>query len=233
MRLVTGLRQPEADRIAAAVKIHGPFSSIVSLWRKSGVRADTLRKLAAADAFTSMGLDRQAALWATQQLRDDSLPMFDGMDPEEPAAELPSIPLRARVVYDYAATGLSLKAHPVSFARPALNAIGVTPAGHLADEKLCPHGRRLSVAGLVLVRQRPGTASGILFITLEDETGIANLVVRPNIYEQHRAALRHSIGIIAHGKVERQGQVVHILIHAADPLTSRMPEVETTSRDFH
>jgi error-prone DNA polymerase len=232
MRLTSGLREADALKISQAVQQHGPFPTLLSLWRKSGVRVEALRQLAAADAFTSMGLDRQQALWATQQLRDDLLPMFEGMEVEEQTAALPEIALQTRVVYDYAATGLSLKAHPVSFAREMLNRRGVIPCGNLADEKRFPHGKRVSVAGLVLVRQRPGTASGILFMTMEDESGVANLVVRPDIYDQYRAVLRHSVGLIVHGNVERQGQVIHVFVHKAERLT-RAEEIGAVSRDFH
>lgn len=232
MRLTSGLREADAKKIEEAVGRAGRFRTIVSLWRASGVRVEALRQLAAADAFGSMGLDRQAALWATQQLRDEALPMFEGVEVEERSASLPAIGLQTRVVYDYAATGLSLKAHPVAFAREMLNRRGVTPCGNLAEEKRYPHGRRVSVAGLVLVRQRPGTASGILFMTMEDESGVANLVVRPDVYDRYRAVLRHSVGLIVHGRVERQGQVVHVMVQGAEKLT-RGGEVGVVSRDFH
>src|SRR6185295_11626652 len=105
------------------------------------------------------------------------------------------------------------KAHPISFARKQLQEHRITPAGQLTDEKRWPHGSRIAVAGLALIRQRPGTASGIMFMTIEDETGIANLVIRPPVYERYHRALRHSIAVVAWGKIERAQQVVHILIH--------------------
>jgi DNA polymerase III alpha subunit len=110
----------------------------------------------------------------------------------------------------------------------------VTANGDLLDEPQHPHGSRVTVAGLVLVRQRPGTASGIMFMTIEDETGVANLVVHPNTYERFRAALRQSVAIIARGKIERQGQVIHVFVQSAEPLTGRAKEAEVAvhSRDF-
>jgi error-prone DNA polymerase len=108
-----------------------------------------------------------------------------------------------------------LKAHPVSFVRDQLADLRVTPNHELADERAYPHGTRVTVAGLVLVRQRPGTASGVVFITIEDETGTANLIVRPKIYETFRKQLRHAVLLIAAGTIERQGQVVHIMVRQA------------------
>ena len=268
MRLVAQMREEEAKAIAEAVRRQkgGRFATIKALWRASGVRVAAMRALARADAFRSMGLDRQAALWEVMKLRDEELPLFDGPEAgKEPrnkgteelrgtevslgssvpqclsASGLPPISPSTQVVYDYAATGLSLKAHPVSFAREALARMGVTAAGELAEEKRWPHGKKTAVAGLVLVRQRPATAAGILFITLEDETGVANLVVRPAIYERYRKALRHSVALVAWGKVERQGQVVHLLVERAANLTEltgrgtrpSTPKMESASRDFH
>ena len=130
---------------------------------------------------------------------------------------------------DYGTTGLSLKAHPLSFVRDVLTARGVRPAAALLDPDGAPHGTRAAVAGLVLVRQRPATASGILFVTLEDETGIANLIVRPAVYDRYRAAARHAGALVATGTVERDGVVVHLLVRALVPLRTL---VTTSSRDF-
>ena len=108
--------------------------------------------------------------------------------------------------------------------------------GILADEKACPNGRRVAVGGIVLVRQRPATANGILFITLEDETGVANLVVKQGIYERFRGVLRHSVCVMVWGKVERAGQVVHVLVEKAEDLarvTDGRTEIASASRDFH
>jgi error-prone DNA polymerase len=215
MRLVAGVRSKDVEKIAKAVVDHASFSSIAALWRLSGAKMKTFHTLAKADAFGSMGIQRQQALWEVGRLKDDALPMFDSVDDVEPKVLLPTTTAFMRVIHDYTATGLSLKAHPISFARKTLNTYQVTSAGDLADEKRWPHGRQVAVAGLVLVRQRPGTASGILFVTLEDETGVANLVVRPPVYERYRKAIRHSTALVAWGKIERQGQVVHILLERA------------------
>ncbi len=234
MRLVGGMRQAEAEKIVHAVGCSGFFDSVTALWRASRVRVTALRTLAAADAFSSMGLDRQQAIWAVSRLNDAALPMFDNLETDEPLASLPVVPPATCVIHDYAAVGMSLKGHPISFARRQLDVHGALPAKILADETACPDGRMIAVAGLVLVRQRPGTASGILFMTIEDETGIANLVVRPPFYEGHRRAIRHSTAIVAWGKIERVGQVVHVLVHRAMNMMelASVASPKTLSRDF-
>ncbi len=239
MRLVRGLRQDEADRVAAAVGRHGRFASVVELWRASGVRVATMRRLAAADAFGSMGLDRQAALWAVRGLSDEPMPLFEERHGgtkarrHEVEERLPLVAEPRKVVHDYAATGLSLKAHPVSFIRRMLAKRGAVPAVELADPSRRPHGSRIAVAGLVLVRQRPGTASGIVFMTLEDETGVANLIVRPHIYQRDRRAARHGVVVLARGRVERQGAVVHVLVDKIEDAEPDLGDLAARSRNFH
>ena len=232
MRLVKGLAREDADKIAAAVREHGRFRDVARLWRVSGCRASALRRLAGADAFASMGLTRQRALWTLARLSDERLPLFEAAglaDPHTPeaSAPLPAIPAADQTAGDYHATGLSLKAHPVSFLRDRLDAEGVLRARDLAS---APDRSPARVAGIVLVRQRPGTASGIVFITVEDETGAANLIVRPKVYERFRRAARHSPMIVCAGRVERQGQVVHIVARTIRPLAG---EPLLRSRDFH
>ncbi len=232
MRLVKGLAEQEARRIDAGRD--GRFESIDALWRRTGVKAASLRRLAAADAFGSMGLSRQAALWAIQPLRDERLPLFDALATER-ATEPEYLPRPApfdQVTHDYAAAGLSLRPHPVSFVRDQLTMQGVTPSGELADAGLWPDKSTLTVAGLVLVRQRPGTASGVVFMTIEDETGIANLVVWPKVYEKFRAIVRHSSAVVCTGRVQREGEVVHVVAGRFRRLAIG-DLVEQRSRDFH
>ncbi len=238
MRLVRGLSEADARAAEAAVRERGLFRSVEALWRASGVRVSALRKLAAADAFGSMGLDRQAALWHIRELKDETLPLFDHPGQVLPPAPLPPtflppIPRPLRVVQDYAAIGLSLKAHPVSFMRETLAGRAVTPAAELRDESCWPTGSRIAVAGIVLVRQRPATASGIVFMTIEDETGIANLIVRPKIYQRYRRAARHGVMVLAQGRVERQGEVIHVLVNRINSVDDELPELVAASRDFH
>ena len=239
MRLVDGLRQDAAESIARAVRERGPFRTIDALWRSSGVGVASLRRLAAADAFGSMGLDRQGALWEIGRLRDERLPLFDDAATGaagEPAAALPPVPLARTIKHDYDAVGLSLKAHPLSLERPRLDELGVIPAIRLRDAVACPAGARVAVAGLVLVRQRPGTASGIVFMTIEDETAAANLILFPQVYERFRKAARHSVAVVAWGKVERQGEVIHVMVKRIANLrevTAFGTVGRKVSRDFH
>ncbi|MEZ6243378.1 MAG: error-prone DNA polymerase [Phycisphaerales bacterium] len=235
MRLTKGLRETDAEKIEAAVRDRGPFESIQTLWRASGASVHALQRLAAADAFGSMGLDRRTALWSVKPLRDTPLPLFEQSEApdEEGGGALPPADARARVFHDYGSTGLSLKAHPVSFIRDELDRIGVTPAQGLRGDLLCPQGRRVLVAGVVLVRQRPGTASGVVFVTLEDETGIANLVIWPKVYEQFRRVVRMSRALLVGGRVEREGEVVHVHAERIEAIDAILAGLAATSRDFH
>ncbi len=235
MKLVKGLKEEDAELVVGAVRKRGGFSSIERLWKVSGIGVGALRRLAKADAFRSMGLDRRAALWAIKPLRDDRLPLFEEADQEldEPPTALPAIKPGRHVLMDYESTGLSLKAHPLSFVRKRLAPAGVIECRDLRSEDTCPTGREVTVAGVVLVRQRPGTASGVVFITLEDETGIANLVVWPKVFERFRRAARLSRVLIARGKVERQGEVVHVHASHMDDLDQLIPSLARSSRDFH
>lgn len=235
MRLVKGLSEADARRIEEAGGQHGGFRSIEALWRASGASIKTLRKLAEADAFGSMGLDRRAALWAIKPLRDERLPLFERCDPPDTDGmeRLPATTPQRRMAHDYQSTGLSLKAHPISFVRDQLDGSRVVPAANLRDEKCCPQGRRVSVAGVVLVRQRPATASGVVFITLEDETGIANLVVWPRVYERFRRVARLSTALIVQGRIEREGAVVHVHADRIESLDEGIEAVGQRSRDFH
>jgi error-prone DNA polymerase len=254
--LVRGLREDEARAIAEAVCRHGAFVTPLELFRHSAVRAAALRRLATADAFRSMGLDRQHALWEIRAMKDEELPLFDtlvneagdavhaggaGAGPNrrakaDAAAEeiaLPRVSEVQKVLDDYQAAGLSLKDHPMKFLRERLRLRGIAPAAQLKRENLRPHGSRMAVAGVVLVRQRPSTAKGLLFMTIEDETGTANLIVRPQEYERFRQAARDATVIVAHGRVERQGAVVHILVRQLADITHELQGLPASSRDFH
>ncbi|MEM1453175.1 MAG: error-prone DNA polymerase [Planctomycetota bacterium] len=239
MRLVKGLRQPAADAIAAArARLGRPFRSVDELQRLSGLRASRLRPLASADAFRSLDLDRKAALWAVRALRDEDLSqpsLFSAIDTDGGAGaeELPPSDPLHEVVQDYATHSLSLKAHPVSFLREMLDERGARTAAALQDEALCPNEERVSVAGMVLVRQRPATARGIIFITLEDETGTSNLVVHPKTFERQRAVARHGVLLLVHGKVDRAGEVVHVVVDRFESLDGAAAGMRRGSRDFH
>ena len=180
-----------------------------------GPEAGRAERLAAADAFRSLGLDRREALWAIRALRragdKDDLPLFAraAMDEIEPDAHLPPMPPGQQVVEDYRHLHLSLKAHPVSF----LRAESRRGANILRNEQLpgLPSGRRVTVGGLVLVRQRPGTANGVIFATLEDETAGANVIIWPAVFEKFRPAILGARLIAVTGKLQNASGVIHVV----------------------
>jgi error-prone DNA polymerase len=176
-----------------------------------------MERLAEADTFRSIGLDRRAALWEVRALDPlsaaERLPLFaaagDCTDlQEEPQMALPLMPLGEHVVSDYRSISLSLKAHPVTFLRERLCAEGIVATEKLAEMQ---SGRRVSVAGLVLVRQRPGTASGVIFATLEDETGVANIIVWPKIFERFRAIVLGARLLRVWGRLQSEQGVIHVI----------------------
>ena len=237
LRMVKGLRRIDGDAVVGAVAERGPVDSVYKLWRASDVPARTLKRLADADAFGSMRLDRQRALWQVRSLHDQPMPLFDEVDAGEPVElALPPVEPARQVLGDYAAVGLTLKQHPVSFLRKQLDRRGVTPNALLSDEQQVPAGRIVRVAGIVLVRQRPGTASGVVFMTLEDETGVANLVVWPKVYERFRKIARHSTLLLAKGKLQRDtdgGKVVHVVVQHLVELQMPGQPLVTRARNFH
>ena len=210
LRQVRGLREEDAARIVDARE--GGYRSPADLWRRAGISPAVLVRLARADAFTSTGLDRRQAAWAISSLdRAGPLPLFDspgrGGSPRlEPA--LPAMTAGEQVVADYRTTGLSLKQHPAALLRERLAGRGVRPASHLEE---LPAGARVTVAGIVLCRQRPGTAGRIVFVTLEDETGTANLVVFPSVQERCRRALLTARLMVCHGRLEKEQGVIHVI----------------------
>ncbi len=236
-RQVKGCAQKAAERIMAARGTG--YADPAALAHRAQLDRATLEKLAAADAFRSMGLDRRAALWAVKGLDPETLPLFAplaGLMSLEPAAALPVLGLGEHVVEDYASLGLSLKNHPLALLRSDLDKRGIVPAERLRD--LTP-GKMIRVAGLVLVRQRPGSASGVVFITLEDETGIANLVIWPAVFERFRREVMTSGMVEAQGKLQCEGEVIHLVVDRLIDLTPMLrrlgagEELALTSRDFH
>ncbi len=156
--------------------------------------------------------------------------MFDGLEAEEPAPALPEQSLKDTVLADYRIVGLSLNAHPMSIIRSELKRLRVCTADVM---KHTQQGRRVRVAGLVLIRQRPSTALGVVFCTLEDETGTANLIIRPRIYQKYRQAARGAAVLVAEGRVQRQGEVAHLQVERLEDLSHALGKVHSKSRDFH
>jgi len=202
-----------ADRIVAARK-RRPFTSLEEFARDTGLPKRALILLADADAFRSIGLDRRAALWAVRRLPDDvPLPLFQAAvareQPDENARPLPQMPLPEQVVADYQTVRLSLKGHPMEFLREMFTKERVVPCkdvNHRNDR------RRVSCAGVVLVRQRPGSAKGVVFMTLEDETGIANIVVWPKVMEQYRKEVMGARLILVEGYIQSSPEEVTHLV---------------------
>jgi error-prone DNA polymerase len=230
LRLINGLQKAAAEKIEAA-QIAGPFMSLDDFVRRTGLSQAVVAKLAEADAFSSLAIDRRAALWQAlgQEKRARHMPLLSNLADDEPAAPLPPMPLIEQVFADYRMSGMSLKAHPVGFFREQLNCLRVTPAGEL--EKV-HDGRHLRVAGLVLLRQRPGTAKGITFATIEDETGLANLVIRPQVWERYYKVARGSPAWIAHGCLENKEGVIHLVVNRLEDLSALLGHLKIRSRDF-
>jgi len=220
LRQIVGVKEEDMRRL---VERRGQaYDSMRDLWLRSGLSPAALEKLADADAFRSLGLDRRQALWAARGLNrvgdQDDLPLFASAQARkaEPDARLPPMPLGAHVVEDYRRLSLSLKAHPASFMRARLAARGVLRSDALASVR---NGERVTVAGLVLVRQRPGTAKGVIFMTLEDETGIANVIVWPKAFERLRAIVLGARFVAVTGKLQSEQGVIHIVAERMNDLT--------------
>ena len=146
-----------------------------------------------------------------------------------PVEALPPLSLREQVIADYRTAGLSLRGHPIQFVRPMLDLLQVVPAGDLSR---LPVDRRYKVAGLVLLRQRPSTAKGITFVTLEDETGTANLIVRQEVWERYHRVAAGASAMIAHGQLQRQNEVIHLLVNRMEDVSQLLADVEARSRNF-
>ena len=211
IRQIKGVREQTALSLTEAR--YRPFIDVEDLHRRTRLPVSQIEKLAEADAFRSCKLDRREALWQVRGLADTpDLPLFKHADTAdrgpEGNANLPVMPLPEHVVNDYQTLRFSLKAHPLSFLRPALKHRGVTAC---ADMKNLKDKDKISVAGLVLVRQRPGSAKGVLFMTLEDETGIANIVCWKSVFEKQRATVMGSRLMIVEGYLQREDGVAHVV----------------------
>ncbi len=230
LRQVKGLAAADAEHLVER-RANGYPDPIV-LWRRAGVTSRALEVLARADAYRSMGLDRREALWAVKGLPADPLPLFAAAGEEErgpePAVALPALAPGEQVVEDYRSLRLSLKAHPLAFLRAGLTREGTAPAETLARMR---DGARLKVAGLVLVRQRPGSAKGVIFVTLEDETGVANAVVWPDVFERYRGVVLRASLLAIEGRLQREETVIHVVAERMVDLTDRLHELAAPAAD--
>jgi error-prone DNA polymerase len=229
-RQVKGLREEDVNILVAGRK-HKKYSSLHEI-RETGLSDIVLEKLADADAFRSMGYDRRKALWevSTKDHQSQALlseqPWFETV---EKNISLPEMSLSEHVVHDYAATSLSLKAHPVSFVRQQLSQLHILSASSLSSAK---DGDSVKVAGLVLVRQRPGTASGICFITIEDETGTANLVVFKHLFDKFRKEIIQSRLLMVEGKLQREGEVIHVIVSRCYNFSGLLQKLTALNEDI-
>ena len=248
LRMVRGLSNAHAAAIIAARADTG-FANIDDLWRRAGVPVAALVQIAEADGFApSLGLARRDAFWAIKALRDEPLPLFAAAAGQaqaiaeiaEPAVTLRPMPAGGEVAADYRHVGLSLRQHPVWFLRDDLRRRRILSCAQAME---APDGREVEAAGLVLVRQRPGSARGVLFVTIEDESGIANLIVWPSILEKNRRILLAADMLCARGRVQREGAVVHLIVRQVRDLGAELAgigmrdgqcgePIKVRSRDF-
>ncbi len=238
-RLIGGLAEKELEKLIAARG--NRFTSIERLAAIAGVSRFTIERLADADAFRSLNLDRRAALWVARRLdvigistarrtanvkMEDPLPLLaphlsDELFAEE-AVALPAMPLSEHVVEDYVATGLSLKEHPVRFFRDRLTALGAIRNMELRNESM-KQNETVTVSGLVLVRQRPGTSKGVVFMTIEDETDTANIIVWPKVFANNRRTVMTARFLAVRGRLQRAGLVIHVVAESFFDLSAELP----------
>ncbi|MES2794281.1 MAG: error-prone DNA polymerase [Planctomycetota bacterium] len=226
-RLLNGLGQATAKQIVSCRR-KGRFTSYDDFTRRTALSPAVLALLADANAFRSLNESRRTAFWKSlpaQQAEE----LFEGVDTPEPVAALPAMTLQQQVIADYRTSRLSLQQHPVAFVRGDLTSQRVLRTEELLTAE---PDRRYKVAGLVLLRQRPGTAKGITFMTLEDETGTANLIVRLDVWERFHRVARQASALIVQGILQRKDGIAHLLVDRMEDLSSLFADVGNRSRDF-
>jgi len=227
-RQIKSLNADAARAIAEARPLEG-YASVEDVWRRAEVNSAALVAVAEADGFASLGLERREALWAIRALGHNgretasALPLFAAAQTRDAVPEadirLPDETPGEVVANDYASIRMSLKHHPLSLLRAQLETMKVVPAQALRER---PNNKRLSTAGLILVRQRPGSANGVVFLTLEDETGVANIIIWPDIFKRFRKVILSSRLIRVTGKLQREGVVTHIIAEDVVDLSDRL-----------
>ena len=247
-RQIKGMNEAAATRIVTARR--AAYNSPAELKRRAGLDRATLIRLAEADAFRSMAMDRRQALWDVHALKEGELPLFAAAeansgehrpgsnlppieggpagDGDQPWAELPVMGMGEHVIEDYTSLRLSLKAHPLALLRDHLRPRRLTTAKGIWST---PPGSRIAIAGLVIVRQRPGSAKGVIFATLEDETGFANIIVWPKVFDRYRPIIMRSRLLEARGRLQREGRVIHLVADTVTDLTAELHTLRDTSHD--
>ncbi|MCO6184816.1 error-prone DNA polymerase [Rhizobium sp. L1K21] len=231
---IKGLKEDDMNRLTAARS--GGYKSVRELWLRSGLTRAVIERLADADCFRSIGLDRRQALWEARALDKksaaESMPLFEATQKSlteipdfqpEPTIQLPVMPVGEHVLQDYRYLSLSLKAHPVSFLRSDFTARGIVASRALQNLR---NGQRLTVAGLVLVRQRPGTAKGVIFMTLEDETGVVNVIVWKDIFEKYRTEVMSARLVRIRGKLQSAQGVTHVVAEHIENISGTLARLE-------
>ncbi|MBO9186196.1 error-prone DNA polymerase [Rhizobium sp. L80/93] len=235
-RQVRGVSEGDMRDLLVARRGAG-YVSVRDFWLRSGLARIDIEKLADADCFRSIGLNRREALWAVRALdaknAAENLPLFDLADRAdlqvEPEVTLPAMLPGEEVIEDYRALSLSLKAHPVEFLRTEFTAMGIV---RNVDLLTVPSGRKLIIAGLVLVRQRPGSAKGVVFMTLEDETGVSNAIVWPKIFEKYRSIAMGARLVKIHGRLQSANGVIHVVADHLEDLTPALGILQREARRF-
>ena len=232
LRQIKGFREDFADQLIAARKIGNgrPFFDIDDFARRSNLPKSVLEQLADADAFQSINLSRRQALWSTQRINSNQAPLFieSGEGIVEQKVHLPSMGLGEEVSHDYRTIHLSLKDHPLSLLRNLMTSMRAISAKKLSKIE---NGGVVSVSGLVISRQRPGTASGVIFATLEDETGSANVIIWPSVFEKYRKETLVSKLLLVRGELQREGFVIHIIARHLIDMTSKLYELATPHKN--
>jgi len=226
---VHGLRQDDGEWIVACRGLV-PYKSPEDLQRRAGITKAALERLAKADAYGSMTLHRQSASWKVRALKNEALPLFAPLEGNESAVVLPSLSELEEVVRDYRSLGFTLRKHPLAFARERLKARGYVTHAEL---KACPNHSQVRIAGMVIVRQRPMTAKGVVFQTLEDETGFANLVIWPDVFERFQREVFSASFVAVQGMVQNKDNVVHVVVKQLFDLSHLWHSLAVHSRDFH
>ncbi|HWF01695.1 MAG TPA: error-prone DNA polymerase [Caulobacteraceae bacterium] len=237
LRQVRGLRRDEADALVAArtaLSERGAAQTLEAVASAAGLSARTLDLLAEADALAGLKLKRREGLWRTRALAGEiqaekQAPLLALMGPPaEATVRLPALAAGAEVAEDYRTTSLSLRAHPCAFFRRRLDGLGAVPCGDLGTMR---DGRRVSVGGLVLIRQRPGTAKGVVFLTLEDESGPANVVIWSNVFQACRRVVMSSRFLVVHGRLQKAGEVIHVVAERFTDLSGELSGLRTAGID--
>jgi len=231
-RQLRGMNKDDANAIVEA-RTKGNFAAMRSVWLRAGLSDRALETLAKGDAWNTLKLNRRGALWAAKGLGLKPLPLFaaaEGAEAAEPPVILPSMSMGQEVTEDYRHLRLSLKCHPMALLRRKMSRQGVVTAEKLWQ---MPNGRSVRVAGIVTHRQRPGTASGVVFVTLEDETGSTNLIVWRSIVDSQRDALLSSRLMIVEGELQHADNVTNVVVRRIHNCTHWLGRLQTSSRNFH